>query len=251
MADAADVTADALLGGRVRLSQPAAGYRAAIDPVLLAATVPAAARGRALDLGCGAGAVMLCAATRAPGLAVVGLERDAALAALARANVAANGLAARASVVDGDVARPPCELGAGDFDFALANPPFLDPATADPPPDPGRAAAHVEDTPLAAWIAAARRALRPGGSLAVIHRADRLADLLGALDGFGDAVVVPLWPREGQAARRVIVAARKGRRGPLALAAGLALHGADGRFTPAAEAILRDGGALALAGRGT
>src|SRR5262245_47715728 len=251
MADAAGVTADTLLGGRVKLAQPAAGYRAAIDPVLLAATVPATTRGRALDLGCGAGAVMLCAAARARDLAVVGLERDRALAALARSHVAANGLDARATVVEGDVARPPPELAAGDFDLALANPPFLDPATADPPPDPGLAAAHVEDTPLAAWIAAARRALRSGGTLAVIHRADRLADLLAALDGFGDAVVFPLWPRAGEAARRVIVAARKGRRGPLALAAGLALHGADGSFTPAAEAILRDGGALALGGRGT
>ena len=251
MADAAGVTADALLGGRVKLAQPAAGYRAAIDPVLLAATVPAAARGRALDLGCGAGAVMLCAAMRAPDLAVVGLERDAAMAALARANVAANGLAARAAVIEGDVARPPPELATGDFDFALANPPFLDPATADPPPDAGRAAAHVEDTPLAAWIAAARRALKAGGALAVIHRADRLADLLGALDGFGDVLVVPLWPAAGRPARRVIVAARRGRRGPLALAAGLVLHGAEGRFTPEAEAILRDGGALAPSGRGT
>ena len=247
MADAPATTADTLLGGRVRFAQPATGYRAAIDPVLLAATIAPDARGRALDLGCGAGAVMLCAAVRAPGLSVVGLERDGALASVARANSAANALDGRACVVEGDVARPPAALSSGDFDHVLINPPYLDPAAADPPHDPRRRAANVEgDADLATWIATARVALRPGGTLTLIHRADRLDAVLAALSGFGATIVFPLWPKAGRAAKRVIARARRDRGAGTSLAAGLVMHEADGRFTPAAEAILRDAGRLAL-----
>src|SRR5690242_18206653 len=107
------VTDDTLLGGKVKFRQPASGYRAAIDPVLLAAAVPDAAKGRVLDLGCGAGAAMLCLARRREDLTVVGLERNAGLAELARANAAANGFGARVSVVAGDILSPPPSLTVG------------------------------------------------------------------------------------------------------------------------------------------
>jgi tRNA1(Val) A37 N6-methylase TrmN6 len=237
------VTEDALLGGRVRLRQPTQGYRAAIDPVLLAASLAAGFRGRIADLGCGVGAAALCAAMRLPDAIVVGIERDPVFAELARQNVAENALTERVTVVAADIRDAGSQ---GAFDAVLANPPYLEAVRANAQVDPRKAAATIEDdAALDVWVDAALARLRPKGMLAMIHRADRLDDLLAALRGrAGEAVVFPLWPKAGVAAKRVIVRARKGIRSPLVLAAGLVLHEADGRYTAGAERVLRDGAAL-------
>jgi tRNA1(Val) A37 N6-methylase TrmN6 len=236
-----DPTADRLLGGRVVFSQPAQGYRAAIDPVLLAAA--AGAPKRALDLGCGAGAALLCLLARLPDLHAVGVERDPELAALARRNLAANGFSDRARIVEGDIAA----FDETGFDLAMANPPFLEASRVDPSPHPGKRAADVEsDLALAAWVAVAARAASPKGRVLFIQRADRLDDLLAAMAKLGEIVVFPLWPRADEAAKRVLVRARVAARTPLVLAAGLVLHEADGKFTARADAILRDGAELPL-----
>lgn len=244
------LTDDAFLGGRMRLWQPVAGYRAAMDPVLLAAAVPARAGEAVLDLGCGAGAAALCLAARVPGLALAGLELQPDYAALARANAARNGIALE--VAEGDVAAMPAALRARVFDHVLTNPPYYGangPAAA----DAGRDRALREALPLGDWIAAGLRRLRPGGRITVIQSADRLADLLAALStGAGSVAVLPVAPREGRPARRVIVAARKGGRGALRLLPPLVLHAApahagDGEdFTETARAVLRDAAPLSL-----
>ncbi len=237
------ITDDRLLGGRVRFAQPATGYRAAIDPILLAAACPANAR-NALDLGCGAGAAGLALMARLPDVRVTGVEIDANLARLAAGNAAANGWQDRFAIHAADAAA----YAGTDHDLVLCNPPYLDAARADPSPEPMRARADVEGAlALRGWIDAALAALRARGTLVFVQRADRLADLLGALAGrAGEIVVFPLWPRDGVPAKRMIVRARKGMRTPLVLAAGLVLHEADGRYTQAAEAIVRDGAPLGL-----
>ncbi|MBL8567983.1 MAG: methyltransferase [Phreatobacter sp.] len=237
-------TSGTLLGGRLRFEQPARGYRVAIDPVLLAASV-GLARGRVLDLGAGAGAAGLCLAWRVPGVAVTAVEIDETLTRLAARNAAANGLASRLAATTGDVLRLPRALH-GAFDAVVTNPPFETAARASPSPDAARRRAHVEgEATLERWVRAAHRALKPRGRLFVVHRADRLGELLAALGPrFGDVEIVALWPRAGAAAKRVIVRARRDARGALVLHPGLVLHEADGRFTAAAERILRDGAAL-------
>jgi tRNA1(Val) A37 N6-methylase TrmN6 len=241
MSDAA-VTEDALLGGRVRLRQPARGYRAAIDPVLLAASLPAEFRGRIADLGCGVGAAALCAAVRLPDARVVGIERDAGLADLARQNVALNDLNSRVEIVTADIRAP---APPDDFDAVIANPPYLEAQRANAQSDRRKAAATIEDLALETWIEEALKRLRPRGTFAMIHRADRLDDLLAALRGrAGEIVVFPLWPKAGAAAKRVIVRARTAVRSPMVLAAGLVLHESDGRYTADAERVLRDGAAV-------
>lgn len=253
MADAfaeADLTDDTLLDGRVRLRQPRRGYRAAVDPVLLAAFVPVAPGARVLDLGCGAGAAALCLAARVPGLDLHGLELQPAYAALARANAAANATAL--TVHEGDVRRPPPALRAVSFDAVLANPPFHDPASA-AAPDPGRDTALREgEAGIGDWIDAGLRRLAPGGALAVVHRADRLGALLAALDGRAGAVdLLPVAPRAGAAATRVLLRARKGSGAPLRLWPPLTLHqgsppdGAAAPYSEAAQAVLRGMAALA------
>jgi tRNA1(Val) A37 N6-methylase TrmN6 len=237
---------DRLLGGRVVLHQAVDGYRAAIDPVLLAAAVPARGGERACDLGCGDGAAMLCLATRVPGLTVVGLERDGRAAARARAGCVDSGVADRTAVVEGDVAHLPDALAPGSFDHVLVNPPFH-PAEHTASPDPRRHVANREArSGLEPWVTAAHRLLKPKGRFVLIHRADRLDRVIAGLaPRFGSIAIIPIWPRAGRDAKRVVLVARKGGRGPAALRAGLVLHGEATTYTEAATAVLRDAAPLA------
>ncbi len=240
-------TQDTLLSGRVHLKQSATGYRAAVDPVLLAAAVPLRGNSqRVLDLGCGPGAALLCYLTRIHTDKGVGIEVDSTAAELCRTNIAANGLTDRAAVVEGDVRDAGTLIDAGAFDQVFANPPYLDPGAADRPPDPDRDRSHVEgEAALSDWLDAMLLALRPKGGLTMIHRADRVQEIIAGLHGrAGDVTIIPIWPRAGVAAKRVIVTARKGVRGGATLHPGLVLHGVGQAYTPAAEAVLREGRAL-------
>ena len=258
-AEAGDPThsEDALLGGRVRLRQPAVGYRAAIDPVLLAAAVPARPGERVLDVGMGTGAAALCLAARVPGCRVSGLERDPGFADLALQNVALNDLGGLVEVFDGDLLRPPAALVPESFDHVMANPPYLEAGGADMRATVAarsaaraadRAAATVEgEAKLADWLAFCARMAAPGGTVTVIHRADRLDEVLAGLPPSAGAVaVLPLLAAADKPAKRVIVGWRRGGGGPLRLGAGLALHEAGGGFTAAAQAVLREAAAIEI-----
>jgi tRNA1(Val) A37 N6-methylase TrmN6 len=239
---------DALLGGKIRFRQPVDGYRVAIDPVLLAAAVPAGVMDRVLDIGCGVGAASLCLAARVPGCTIAGLELQRDMVRLAADNAARNAIADRFTVVEGDLLRPPPQLVPGSFTQVMANPPFLEASRASASPQPGKATASVEgEASLGDWLSFALSMLRDKGGLTLIHRADRLGDILTALAGrAGGTIVFPLWPGEGKPAKRLLVHVRKGIAAPLTIAAGLVLHGADGRYTEAAEAVLRHGAPLSL-----
>jgi tRNA1(Val) A37 N6-methylase TrmN6 len=249
MADCETQTADRLLGGRVTLAQPAQGYRVAIDPILLAAAVAAGAGETVLDAGCGSGAAALCLAARLPECRVVGVERDAVLYAIALRNVAANGFAGRIDLVEQDIAAF-AKSHRGRFDQAMCNPPFYKAGAHTASPSDTKATAHGESAlPLDGWIAAMATCLKPAGKLTLIHRADRIADLLAALDRrFGAVMIFPLWPKPGEPAKRIMLQAIKGRRTPPSLLPGLVLHTANGAFTAEAQNILRDAAGLAFSG---
>jgi len=240
----AATTCDRLLGGRVTLEQPAKGFRAGLDAVLLAASVAAPAAARVLDAGAGTGAAALCLARRRPDLEVVGLEREPATAALARANAARNSGAGRVTIETADLLAPPSAQQAR-FDAVMTNPPF-NPPEGRAAPSPARAAAMVDAVGPAAWLVACLARLAPGGRLVLIHRADRLPAVLAALEPSAGAIeIIPLWPGPGAAAaKRVILRCRKGARGPAILRRGLVLHDETGMFTDAAEALLRHAAAL-------
>ena len=235
-------TEDTLLGGRVRLLQPSRGYRVAVDAVLLAAAVEAVPGDHVLDLGAGVGAVGLCLAARVPGCAIVGIELQAGLAALAVRNAALNGVESRIRTIVHDLAWPlPADLAT--FDHVATNPPYLAAAVADPSPDPSKALATVESSAdLARWLTVAVGALKPTGTLTVIHRSDRLEEIVGHLMrlGWGDVTVKLLAP-----AARVLVRARFG--GPARRESPpLVLHRSEGGYTDEAEAVLRHAQPLAF-----
>ncbi len=241
------VDEDAILGGRLRLAQPSQGYRVAIDPVFLAASIAVTPGQLILDAGCGSGAAALCLAVRTPNCTILGVERDPILAELARRNVAANLCEERIAVVEQEIATF-ARSNRDRFDQAMFNPPFHTAGDHTPSPFGTRAVAHGEsDLDLDGWIAAMTTLLKPGGHLTLIHRADRLADVLAALDRrFGAVLIFPLWPRTGVAAKRIIVSAVKGRKTPPTLLPGLVLHAQGGAYTAPAQEILRDGAPLAL-----
>ena len=260
-----EVTKDALLGGQVTLRQHAAGYRVAMDPVLLAASVPAARGEQVLDVGTGVGAAMLCLAWRVPDIKITGVEVQRELVHLAAENIAENGLDERVGVMVGDLQRPPPRLVPRSFDHVMANPPYFEAGRVRAPSKGEKATANIEGTGgLGAWVEYCLSMARPGGTITMIHRTDRLAKLLALLAGkAGDLVIFPLWPHQpfagddhkagdtadGEppvAAKRVIVQAIAGGKGPLRLAAGLVLHKANGNHTKAADSVLRHGAALML-----
>lgn len=243
------LTKDAFLGGRVQAWQPKTGYRAATDPVFLAASVPARPGERVLELGCGVGVASLCLAARVPGLRLTGVEVQPDYAALAQRNAAEGG--ADMEVILADLTSLPPDLRAQSFDHVITNPPYY-PAHGPKAQDAGRDRALREDTPLAEWIDVALRRCKDGGYASFIHLTERLPDLLAGLAGRAACLVLPLASRAARPARRVIVQARKGARAPMVLLPPLVIHQGDVHpgdgefFTDAVRAVMRDAGKLDL-----
>lgn len=244
----AEPSEDGLLDGRVRLFQPRRGYRVAVDPVLLAAAAPVSAGESVLDAGTGTAAAALCLLWRVPACAVTGLERDPDLLTLARRGADANGTGGRLRLVEGDLLARPGPLAGAAFDHVITNPPFHPAGAATPPATATGRAAHLAEAGVGAWLDACLRRLRPGGRLTLIHGGGHIDTIMAALVGrAGGITLCPLWPMAAAAAaKRVIVAARKGSRAPARLLRGMVLHEPDGRFTAEADAVLRHGRPLPI-----
>ena len=183
-----------------------------------------------------------------PQCRIVGLELERDLVRLAGDNVALNCMSGRVVVMVGDLLQPPPRLSPGMFDHVMANPPHLERGRGTPTANPAKAAATIEgDADLGDWVRFALKMVRGKGTVTFVHRADRIDALLGHLAGrAGEITVFPLWPAAGRAASRILVRARKQVAAPARLMPGLVLHETDGRFSEAAEAVLRGGAGLVL-----
>lgn len=243
-----------LLGGRVICRQPKKGFRVAIDPVLLAAMVPAIDGERVLDVGTGTAAAALCLAARVPMVRVDGIERQTPIVALARDSVVDNAFQDRVRIFTADILKPPADMTTGAYDHVMANPPYIKAGTGRPPPDLAKAAATVEGpAALGDWITFCAHSVRDGGTINIVHRADRLDDVIEEFANLNDRgvligaiVVLSLAPKAGTSPKRVLVQARKGSREAFSTLPEFILHNSDGAFTIAAERILRDAEPLVL-----
>jgi tRNA1(Val) A37 N6-methylase TrmN6 len=248
-----ETSEDAVLGGRLRMRQPLTGHRVGHDAILLAAATGGCAGEHAIDLGAGVGGAGLALAARVTGLKVTLVELDQALCVLAADNARRNGLDSRVSVLACDAedsqALSAAGLARGSADRVLMNPPFHDASRANVSPDPRRRLAHAGAPGLLPrWAATAAYLLKPRGVLTMIWKADALADAIEALKPeFGDIAVLPVHPRAGAPAIRVLVRAAKGAVVARQDYAGLILNDAHGRPTAAAEAVLRGGETLSIA----
>lgn len=230
-----------MLGGRIEIDQPARGYRAGMDAALLAAAFEARDGERVLEAGCGVGGALLSAAARRSGARFVGVERDGAMADLARANTATNGMADRVDIITGEVEAGFKALNLAPFNHVFSNPPFFDDPGALRAPAPAKAGAWMADGGLSAWTGFLLKAVREGGTITIIHRADRLADILALLGPkAGSFRIRPIQPFSDEPAKRVMVRAIKTGKAPLVLLPALVLHPRDGgKHTEEVEAILR------------
>lgn len=235
-----------MLGGAVTLRQPGRGYRAGMDAALLAAACDARDGERVIEAGCGAGGALLAAAHRRPRARFTGIERDPAALQFIRENIGLNGMADRVEALEGDVAAAFKTLGLEPFDAAMSNPPFFDDPSSLRAPSPEKLAAWMADDGLEAWTNFLLKAVREGGTITVIHRADRLADLLALLaPKAGSFRIRPVAPFADAPAKRVLVRAIKTGKAPLVLLPPLVLHDREGgRHRTEVDAILRGEAAL-------
>lgn len=246
------ITRDDFLGGRIQLHQPEVGYRISTDTVFLAASLNLKKGERMLDMGAGTGGILSCFAARMQEKlsenSLHGIEIQDELICHARTNATHNGFGSFISYFQGDIADPPEECEPNSYHHVVSNPPYLEKGTATRSPFESKARAHMDHhIALKDWVGYCLRMLRPRGILSLVHRTDRMDDIITALAGkAGDIMIYPLWPDHEKASKRVIIRARKGAKGPLCLKKGLVVHTSDGSFTDRAEAVLRHGAPIEL-----
>jgi tRNA1Val (adenine37-N6)-methyltransferase len=235
-----------LLGGRVIYRQPVNGFRSGIEPILLAASIPARAGEHVLEAGTGAGASLLCLSARVSGILATGVETDLAMAELAAANAEMNGFSGLKIVRD----RIESAILPQLFDHAMANPPYH--RAGDPPsPDVGRATAkHGSDVLIRGWIERLSMSLRRRGSLSLIVSAGMLPTCLSAMSDSrcSCTAIFPLWPKAGRSAKLVLLRGIRESQTPTRLLSGMVLHQPDGSFSDVAKAILGNGAPLEIDG---
>ncbi|MFH1157488.1 MAG: methyltransferase [Pseudomonadota bacterium] len=240
-----------LLAGRVKLLQPKTGFHASIDSVFLAAAVPVKDRHKVLDAGCGVGSVGLCVLSRNKNISLTGIDIQSDLIDLACENADLNGVAERCNFFHGDILTEKA-IPDNAFNVVTMNPPYLEGGAHTPSPEKIKAASHGENASgatLEDWVRYAHRKLKQGGTLTMIHRADRMDDVIGALEKkrwFGSLVIYPLWPHAGEDAKRILVQARKERYAPLILKSGMVIHKENGQYTDTARLILSESDTIAL-----
>jgi tRNA1(Val) A37 N6-methylase TrmN6 len=239
------LTQGTLLGGRLRYSQPEQGFRTGIEPLLLAAAVPARPGDRVLEAGTGAGAGMMALCARVPGLCGTALEIDPAIAALAAENFSANGFNSVA-VERADLVAWSCDT---PYDHAFANPPWHR-TDGTNPNDAGRLRAKMAAPDLLGdWVLALASCLRRRGTLSLVLPAAQLCAAMVALEeaGCAETTLLPLWPRQDEPAKLIIVRGIRQGRGQSRVLPGLVLHKTGGSgYTAAADAVLRLGQALMM-----
>jgi len=248
-----ETTQDLFLDGKVRLLQPKDGYRAATDPVFLAAAIPARSGQKVLDVGCGVGAASFCLAARLEGVHVSGLEIQTELLLIGEKNRHLNKMTERVRFVEGNLKMRPMDPEPNSFDHVMANPPFYEAGSGWRPSSEIKARAHMEeDANLSDWVDYMLRMAKQKGTVTFINRTDRLEETLGALKGrLGELILYPLWSMsptgaQNRPAKRFILQGRKGIKTPMKFMPGFIVHHDDGGYTERASGVLKDGHAIDL-----
>ena len=243
----AALSIDAILGGAVKVTQPKAGYRVAIDPILLSGAVQLLPHMTILDVGCGVGAAGLCVLARAqknqvPLGRLTGVDCQKIFVELARDNIRLNNFDANAQFLICDIAEPVDILAGQIFDCVISNPPFLSADSADPSPDASKTLSNIESTAdLSMWIKYCARKLKPNGEFTMIHRADRMAEICHRLMEcrLNNISILPLLPKLGDAAKRIIIQARAHTTPKTTLLSGHVMHNQDGSYTALTSRLLQ------------
>ncbi len=234
-----------VLDKRLKLLQVADGFWTSMDSIFLAAACRAQAGEHILDMGCGVGGAGLATLMRVEGVHLTGVEIQQDHAELAQQNAALNGMETRAKFICADIRDFKPEES---FDHVMCNPPYLKAGAhmVSPSEKKAKALGHLEEEiNIETWLDLGFRFLKSKGMITMIHRADQVDQIiLGLKKRFGGIEIFPLWPRAGEAAKRVIVRAMKDSKSPAQIHSGIILHEEDGGYTQIADDILR--GRLAI-----
>ncbi len=237
-------TQDAFFRGALTISQPLNGFRAGFDSVVLAASVPACAGEKVLELGTGPGVAALALAHRTQAQ-VLGVEIDTDVVALAQGNAARNGLVHLVDVQQGDATNPRT-IAVRGVAHVMMNPPFYDAASSRTSPHAQKGiATHMSDDALAAWVHTAIICLKSGGSFTAIITPQWLPVVLAACAGkLGATALLPIHTIADSPASRLILHGRKGRKTPLAILPPFLTRTANGDMSETLRAIAEDGAGL-------
>lgn len=238
-------TEDYLLDKKVKILQPINGYRASSDAVLLSAMAGNIRdSAKILDIGSGTGAVSLCLAQRLQkkNVQIYGIDIQSELVELAKLSAAINGFDfVRFLTVD--IRQKPLntELLPCSFDVVITNPPYSEHDM--PSPNKSKATAHNHhDFGLLQWLEFCLKMTKPFGRIYMVNRAEALPQICAALHNkAGDLTILPIYSKNGQMAKRIIISAQKDSKAPCRILPPFVTHDESGKYTDKAEKILRLG----------
>ena len=225
---------EALRPGGLRFAYGRGQFPPGLDSFLLASLPKLKAGMKVCDLGCGTGLLGLLLLQREGALTVTGLEIQPEAVRLGERAVLENHLSGRLTFRLEDLRET--ALPAGSFDLAVCNPPYFPPSSGPPPKGEARRTARTEEScTLEDVCRAAARLLRWGGSFCLVHKPERLADLVCALreNGLEPKRLRVVCVRPERAPSLILLEARRGGRPGLRAEPPLALENADG--SPTAE----------------
>ena len=236
-------TQDYLLDKQVKIFQPVDGYRASTDAVMVSSLVHQIKNGdKILDVGSGTGAISLCLASRFQSQhpEVIGLELQPDLAELSNMSAEANGFSDFLHYYSCNIKDKLSFITPGSFQHVISNPPYTDHDM--PSPNPSKAMAHNHTAfNLTEWIHFCIKMLAPQGMFYIINRAEAINEILYALYGKCGAIkLIPLFTKETEKAKRIMVIAKKSYKTPTEILPDFIVHTEDG-YTAKAHRILREG----------
>lgn len=231
------VSSDLFFNGKLKIFQSKDFFKSGSDAVFLSTFVDLK-NGTILDVGCGTGVVSLCLAYRNPRLKIYGIDVQEKLIELCTLSAKKNGLNNQCTFLKGNILNT--EFLPQSLDAVVTNPPYFEDSS--PSPNGAVSLAKTETVPIEDWIQACTQLIKPRGIFYCIYPAAHIERILRNLDQFGDIVIFPLWPRENQNAKRILIKAKKLIKGPTVFAKGLILHTAfQNTYTQEAERLLKDG----------
>lgn len=235
---------DYLLDKQIHIFQPLDGYRASTDAILLSSLIKELKpHAKVLDVGSGTGAISLCLARRFATVSpqIIGLELQPQLAELSNLSSSANGFSDNLQYINCDIKNKPADIQNCSFNHVITNPPY---AEADmPSPNTSKALAHNHhDFSLKEWLNFCIKMLAPKGYFYMINRAEAIDEILSTIHGkLGHIILIPLFSKTGQNAKRIMIMAQKDNHAPTQISSGMIVHDEQGEYTSKAQQILRLG----------